>query len=74
MTNVTEIYPERESERVYDFDGRNGFVGRDGEYGVCRDHGVQYAGVPNVARLEDCNRRGELDGSDRNRADGRPSG
>ena len=62
MTNVTQ---ECESERVCDFVGRDGYVGCDGQHGVCRDHGIQHAGVPNVACVEDDECGRELDGLDR---------
>jgi hypothetical protein len=41
-----------------------------GQHGVCRDHGIQHAGVSDIARLEDCECGRELDGLERNGRDG----
>ena len=54
------------SARLRDFDGHHGFVRRDGQHCLYRNHGIQHSVISNVARVADSQCRHELD-----RLDGR---
>ena len=67
----TKRNPDGEYERLCDFIGRDRFVRYDWQYRICRDHGIQHAGVSHIACMEDGECRHKLDGLDWDRVAGR---
>ena len=62
MTNVTQnVNPHGYAISTVAMDSSDAI----GQHGVCGDHGIQHAGVPNVACVEDGECGRELDGLDR---------